>query len=106
MTRQAMNGFQLYKQYITQAERSHRESADWRYGNLLSSAFYLVGVTRLFDMLEQAETLGCRIGLVYAQSSESTFPLPCGIELVSSENAGNPFSHQAGPAQLPGVFHY
>lgn len=106
MIRQDMNGFQLYKQYITKAERSHRESADWRYGNVLSSAFYLVGVTRLFDMLEQAETLGCRIGLVYAQAGESTSPLPCGIELVSSENAGNPFAHQAGSPQLPGFLHY
>jgi hypothetical protein len=101
-----MNGFQLYKQYITKAERSHRESADWRYGNLLSSAFYLVGVTRLFDMLEQAETLGCRIGLVYAQSGESASPLPCGIELVSPENAGNPFVHQTDPAQLPVFLYY
>ncbi|WP_288424267.1 hypothetical protein [uncultured Spirosoma sp.] len=101
-----MNGFQLYKQYITKAERSQRESADWRYGNLLSMAFYLVGVTRLFDMLEQAETTGCRIGLVYAQASESASPLPCGIELVSSENAANPFIHQAGPAQSLGFTHW
>jgi hypothetical protein len=89
-----MNGFQLYQQYLAKAERSHRDSADWRYGNLLSTAFYVVGVTRLFDMLEQAETLGCRIGLVYSQQIGTMPPSPCEIELVYSECGSSSYFRQ------------
>lgn len=53
-----MNGFQLYKQYMTRAEAAGRGTPAWAYGQLLVTAFELVGVTRLFDMLEQADVLG------------------------------------------------
>ncbi len=88
-----MNGFQLYKQYVSRSEVAAWGTADWRYGQLLISAFYLVGITPLFDMLEQAEALGCRIGLVYSHQDGSMPPLPAGIELVGTEVAQAPFSH-------------
>ncbi len=90
-----MNGFQLYKLYVSKSETAARGTADWRYGQLLISAFHLVGITPLFDMLEQAEALGCRIGLVYSHQDGSTPPLPAGIELVRTEctHAALSYSH-------------
>lgn len=80
-----MNGFQLYKEYVARGERADRGTSDWSYGQVLVSAFYLVGITRLFDMLEQAETLKCRIRLVYSLQADSGAPTPCGIELIATE---------------------
>lgn len=94
-----MNGFQLYKQYVSKSETAAWGTADWRYGQLLISAFYLVGITPLFDMLEQAEALGCRIGLVYSHPDGATPPLPAGIELVKTEGAQGLLSHSHGPTQ-------
>lgn len=94
-----MNGFQLYKQYVSRAETATRGTADWHYGQVLTSAFYLVGVTTLFDMLEQAEAQGYRIGLVYSCQEATTPPLPSGIELVKAEYAAIPLAHQSIAAQ-------
>ncbi len=94
-----MNGFQLYKHYVSRSEVAAWGTADWRYGQLLISAFYLVGITPLFDMLEQAEALGCRIGLVYSHSDGTTPPLPAGIELVKTECTQALLSHSSSHTQ-------
>lgn len=87
-----MNGFQLYKEYVARGERANRGTSDWNYGQVLTSAFYLVGITRLFDMLEQAEVLGCRIRLVYSLPVDSGVPTPCGIEMIATEQESVPTS--------------
>lgn len=97
-----MNGYQLYRQYMDKAERSERESVDWLYGKVLSSAYYLVGITRLFDTLEQAEMLGCRIGLVYSLQGVAIPPVPYDIELVTAEPISMPLAHQQSDTQWPG----
>ena len=101
-----MNGFQLYKHYVSKSETAAWGTADWRYGQLLISAFYLVGITRLFDMLEQAEALGCRIELVYAHQDGATPPLPTGIGLVRIEGPHAPFLHAHSPTQWFGSCTY
>ncbi len=101
-----MNGFQLYKHYVSKSETSAWGTADWRYGQLLISAFYLVGITPLFDMLEQAEALGCRIGLVYSHQDGPTPPLPTGIELVRAECIHTPFAHLHNHTQWLGSCTY
>jgi hypothetical protein len=101
-----MNGFQLYRQYMEKAERSERESAEWKYGQVLNSAYYLVGVTRLFDTLEEAEALGCRIGLQYSLQGGATPPVPCDIELITVENTSSPFTHQHTETHWPGFLVY
>lgn len=80
-----MNGFYLYKMYVSRGENARRDTPDWCYSQLLTEAFYLVGVTELFDKLEQAEITGQRINLVYPANGPQ---LPCGIELVA---ASQPF---------------
>ncbi len=101
-----MNGFQLYKHYVSRSETASWGTADWRYGQLLTTAFYLVGVTPLFDMLEQAEALGCRIGLVYAHPDDPASPLPTGIELVRTDCAHAPFAHSYNHTQWIGSCTY
>lgn len=101
-----MNGFQLYKQYVSRAETATRGTADWVYGQVLTSAFYLVGITPLFDMLEQAEAMGCRIGLVYSFQGGTMPPLPSGIELVKAECVSTPFAHQCNATRWAGSLVY
>jgi hypothetical protein len=94
-----MNGFQLYKHYVSRSEAAAWGTADWRYGQLLTSAFYLVGITPLFDMLEQAEVLGCRIGLVYSHQDNPASALPTGIELVRTDCVHGAFAHSYSHTQ-------
>lgn len=82
-----MNGFYLYKTYVSRGEAARRGTPDWCYGRLLTQAYYTVGVTALFDMLEQAELLGKCIDLVYSPYSDYSPPIPCGIKLVDMQPA-------------------
>lgn len=103
-----MNGFQLYKEYVAKGERADRGTSDWSYGQVLVSAFYLVGITQLFDMLEQAETLGCRIRLIYSFQADSGAPTPCGIELIATEQQTilTPADHRSDLAYWPNFMVY
>lgn len=77
-------------------ESARRGTPAWCYSQLLTKAFYLVGVTELFDKLEQAELTGKRIDLVYPDYTDCSPPIPCGIKLVE---ASQPFD-TIGEAEL------
>jgi len=79
-----MDGFYLYKHYTGCGKLARRGTSDWQYGQLLTEAFYLVGITKLFDMLEQAEQVGKRIELVYSAYSETGIPMPSDIQLIDT----------------------
>lgn len=77
-----MNGYQLYQQYTQAGQLAERDSDAWCYGHLLHRAFYVVGITRLFDLLEQAQLTNQRVGLVYTSLSTASPLVPNDIELV------------------------
>lgn len=91
ITTTTRNGFQLYKDYISRGEVAPRYTAEWRYSQLLTQAFYVVGITRLFDLLEQAELSGQRVDLVYEHQGESGLVVAHDISLVDRQ----PFSSSA-----------
>lgn len=80
-----MNGFELYRKYMTIGESSKRDTPEWLYAQTLTEAFYIVGVTHLFDMLEKAEEQGMRIEISCSDSATPDMMPPCGIQLVSRE---------------------
>ncbi len=77
-----MNGYQLYQHYTKAGQVARRDSDVWYYGQLLQRAFYLVGITRLFDLLEQAEASNKQVGLVYTSGSTGGLPMAGDIELI------------------------
>lgn len=78
------NGFSLYKDYLSASQTAKRGSFDRQYGQLLTEAFYLVGVRKLFDLLEQADETGQYIELVYAPSDGLTVPVAFDIRLTDA----------------------
>ncbi|QJD79086.1 hypothetical protein [Spirosoma rhododendri] len=84
-----MNGFELYKKYMTIGESAKRGTPEWTYAQTLTEAFYIVGVTYLFDMLEKAEEQGLCIEVVYSESAVSDMMPACGIQLASREPVSN-----------------
>ncbi len=78
------NGFSLYKDYLSASQVAKRDSFAWQYGQLLTEAFYLVGVRKLFDLLEQADKTGQHIELVYAPSDGVTLPVAFDIRLADA----------------------
>lgn len=85
------NGFSLYKNYLTASQAAQRDSLAWQYGQLLTEAFHLVGVRKLFDLLEQAEATGQRIELVYAPNDGTSVPVAYDIQLTDSPASLTPF---------------
>lgn len=78
------NGFSLYKDYLLASEVAKRGSFARQYGQLLTEAFYLVGVRKLFDLLEEADETGQHIELVYTPSDGVTVPVACDIRLTDA----------------------
>jgi hypothetical protein len=85
-----MNGFQLYKKYIALGQNAGRNSAHWAYAQTLNEAFCLVGTTRLFNLLEQAEATDQRIVLHYPSSTEVITSEACTLQLASWESVTKP----------------
>lgn len=85
-----MNGFQLYKKYITLGQNAGRSSEQWAYAQTLNEAFCLVGTTRLFNLLEQAEATNQRILLQYPSSTEVITGEACTLQLASWESVTKP----------------
>ncbi|PRY34220.1 hypothetical protein CLV58_11892 [Spirosoma oryzae] len=85
-----MNGFQLYKKYITSGQNAGRDSEQWAYAQTLNEAFSLVGTTRLFNLLEQAEATNQRIVLQYPSSTEVITGEACTLQLASWESTPKP----------------
>lgn len=77
-----MDGYQLYKKYTTAGQLATLDSDTWQYGQLVHQAFHLVGITRLFDLLEQAEASGRRLELIYRVVVAGRPPVPCDVQLV------------------------
>lgn len=78
-----MDGCQLYQQYTKAGQLACRDSDAWHYGHLLQRAFHIVGITRLFDLLEQAEAGGQRIDLVFTSTYDGALPVATDIKLVN-----------------------
>ncbi len=76
------NGFSLYKNHLLASQVAKRGSFAWQYGQLLTEAFYLVGVRKLFDLLEQADETGQHIELVYIPTDGVTIPVAFDIRLA------------------------
>ncbi|GEM_PF-5369233 len=87
------NGFSLYKDYLSASQVAKRGSFDWQYGQLLTEAFYLVGVRKLFDLLEQADETGQYIELVYAPSDGVTIPIAFDIRLTDTTSGMSAFRY-------------
>ncbi len=85
-----MNGFQLYKKYIALGHNAGRNSVQWAYAQTLNEAFCLVGTTRLFNLLEQAEVTNQRIVLQYPSSTEVITGDACTLQLASWESVVKP----------------
>lgn len=85
-----MNGFQLYKKYIALGQSAERHSEQWAYAQTLNEAFYLVGTTQLFNLLEQAEATSQRIVLQYPSSTEVITGEACTLQLASWESVTRP----------------
>jgi hypothetical protein len=85
-----MNGFQLYKKYVALGQSAGRNSEQWAYAQTLNEAFCLVGTTRLFNLLEQAETINQRIVLQYPSSTEVITGEACTLQLASWESITKP----------------
>jgi hypothetical protein len=96
-----MNGFELYKKYITIGEASKRDTPEWSYAQTLTEAFYVVGVTYLFDMLEKAEEQGMRIEIVCSDSTGQDMKSPCSIQLVSREPVTGKFDNRISAWKYP-----
>ncbi len=88
------NGFSLYKDYLSASQTAKRGSFDWQYGQLLTEAFYLVGVRKLFDLLEQADETGQQIELVYAPNDGLTVPVAFDIRLTDATSEVPAFRYQ------------
>lgn len=89
-----LNGFELYKRYTTIGTTAGRNTPQWEYAQTLNEAFQAVGITRLFDMLEEAEREGKCIELTYQDPAEFTFHLPCGIKLVNRDYLTNTYNQR------------
>lgn len=85
-----MNGFQLYKKYIALGQSTGRSSEQWAYAQTLNEAFYLVGTTQLFNLLEQAEATNQRIVLQYPASTEVITGEAYTLQLASWESTPKP----------------
>lgn len=82
-----MNGFELYKKYTAIGEDAGRDTNEWRYAQTLTEALYIIGVTRLFDMLEKAEEHDMRVAIIYQDIIGISLNLPDTVQLVSSDGA-------------------
>lgn len=78
-----MNGLLLYKHYTAAGQLADRDSDAWHYGRLLRQAFHIVGITRLFDLLEQAEAVSQRIDLVFTSTYDGQLPVPTDVRLIN-----------------------
>ncbi len=88
-----MNGYQLYQHYTQAGQLAYRDSDAWCYGQLLQRAFYVAGITRLFDLLEQAEGTNKRLGLVYTSEVNGGAPIANDIELIDQAPPTVPANH-------------
>ncbi len=79
-----MDGYQLYKKYTTAGQLASWDSDARQYGQLVHQAFYLVGITRLFDLLEQAEADGKRLELVYASPRSGSPPVAYDVQVADT----------------------
>lgn len=79
-----MDGYQLYKKYTTAGQLAALDSDVWQYGQLVHLAFHLVGITRLFDLLEQAEATNRRLELVYSATGVGRAPVPSDVQLTDN----------------------
>lgn len=77
-----MDGYQLYKKYTTAGQLAPQDSDVWQYGQLVHLAFHLVGITRLFDLLEQAEASNRRLEMVYSVAGVGRAPVPSDVLLI------------------------
>ncbi len=87
------NGFSLYKHYLSASQVAKRGSFAWQYGQFLTEAFYLVGVQKLVDLLEQADKTGQHIELVYAPSDGVTISTTFDIRLADATSEGPAFRY-------------
>jgi len=76
-----MDGYQLYKNYTTAGQLASWDSDARQYGQLVHQAFYLVGITRLFDLLEQAYADGKRLELVYSAPRNGCPPVAYDVQV-------------------------
>ncbi|WP_288423572.1 hypothetical protein [uncultured Spirosoma sp.] len=79
-----MDGYQLYKKYTMAGQLANWDSDAWHYGQLVHQAFYLVGITRLFDLLEQAEADGKRLELLYAAPGSGCPPVAYDVQVADT----------------------
>ncbi len=79
-----MDGYQLYKKYTTAGQLASWDSDVRQYGQLVHQAFYLVGITRLFDLLEQAEADGKRLELVYSSPRSGSPPVAYDVQVAET----------------------
>ncbi|MEO6284083.1 MAG: hypothetical protein ABIN80_03155 [Dyadobacter sp.] len=61
-----MTGKELFDRYQLAALRNGLGSREFHYGNILYQALRLEGEEKVFQLLEQAENSGKRIGLGYS----------------------------------------
>ncbi len=103
-----MDGYQLYKKYTTAGQLASWDSDARQYGQLVHQAFYLVGITRLFDLLEQAEADGKRLELIYSSPRSGSPPVAYDVQvtdtapptLTTLPDAGSPNR----PSPLKGIY--
>lgn len=65
-----MNGLQLYQKYTALGRSAGWNSGEQAYAQTLDEVFWLIGCTRLFDLLEEAEATNQWIAVTYLP----TFP--------------------------------
>jgi hypothetical protein len=65
-----MTGKELFDRYQLAALRHGLGSREFHYGNILYQALQLEGEEKIFQLLEQAENSGQRIGLGYSMAAE------------------------------------
>lgn len=107
-----MDGYQLYKKYTMAGQQSTWDSDACQYGQLVHQAFYLVGITRLFDLLEQAEADGKRLELLYAAPRSGCPPVAHDVQvadtapptLITLPDASSPNRSSSSGGAYPWVF--
>jgi hypothetical protein len=67
-----MTGRELFDRYQLAALRNGLGSREFHYGNILYQALHLEGEEKVFQLLEQAEHSGKRIGLGYSMAAQET----------------------------------
>ena len=65
-TLQAMTGKDIFDRYQLAALKNGLGSQEFHYGNILYQALHLEGEEKVFELLEQAENTGKRIGLAHS----------------------------------------